>query len=165
MQFDIITIFPKIFNSFLRESLISRARKKKLIKIKIHDLREWTSDRHKTVDDKPFGGGLGMVMKVEPIYQAVAALKSQIPNPKSQIKSQIPNSKSQIKSQIPNPKSQIKSQIPNSKSQIKSQIPNSKFLLRMYLESFAYVQDRFGIWNLEFGICILVSCNLIPVVH
>ncbi len=76
MQFDIITIFPKIFNSFLRESLISRARKKKLIKIKIHDLREWTSDRHKTVDDKPFGGGLGMVMKVEPIYQALKELSS-----------------------------------------------------------------------------------------
>jgi tRNA (guanine37-N1)-methyltransferase len=75
MQFDIITIFPKIFNSFLRESLISRARKKKLIKIKIHDLREWTSDRHKTVDDKPFGGGLGMVMKVEPIYRVVKELK------------------------------------------------------------------------------------------
>jgi len=84
IKFDIITIFPEIFNSYLSESLINRGQRKKLIKINIHNLRDWTSDKHKTVDDKPFGGGLGMVMKVEPIYKAVTALKSQIPNPKSQ---------------------------------------------------------------------------------
>lgn len=75
MQFDIISIFPEIFNFYFKESLISRALKKKLIKIKVHNLRDWASDKHKTVDDKPFGGGLGMVMKIEPIYRAVNALQ------------------------------------------------------------------------------------------
>jgi len=74
--FDIITIFPEIFNSFLKESLIARAQKKKLIKINIHNLRKWTTDRHKTVDDRPYGGGLGMVLKVEPIYKAVKEISS-----------------------------------------------------------------------------------------
>jgi len=84
LKFDIITIFPNIFDSYLNESLISRAQKKKLIKVNIHNLRKWAKDKHRTVDDRPFGGGLGMVMKVEPIYKAVTALKSKI---------QIPNSK------------------------------------------------------------------------
>ncbi len=75
LRFDIITIFPKIFESFLKESLIARAQKKKLIKINIHDLRKWATDRHKTVDDRPYGGGLGMVLKIEPIYKAVSTLK------------------------------------------------------------------------------------------
>lgn len=75
MNFDIITIFPDIFNSYFSESLIDRARKKKIIKINVHNLRKWTSDKHKTVDDKPFGGGLGMVMKVDPIFKAVEKIK------------------------------------------------------------------------------------------
>lgn len=76
ISFDIITIFPKFFDSYLKESLIARAQKKKLIKINVHNLRDWTKDSHKTVDDRPFGGGLGMVLKVEPIYKAVRSLKS-----------------------------------------------------------------------------------------
>lgn len=72
--FDVITIFPEIFNSYLKESLIARAQKKKLIKINLHNLRKWTTDKHKTVDDRPYGGGLGMVLKVEPIYKAVKEL-------------------------------------------------------------------------------------------
>ncbi len=75
MQFDIITIFPEIFSSYFSESLIARAQKNKLIKINVHNLRKWAKDRHKTVDDRPFGGGLGMVMKVEPIYRAVKHLR------------------------------------------------------------------------------------------
>ncbi len=75
LKFDILTIFPTIFSSYLKESLISRAQKKKLIKINIHNLRKWTKDRHKTVDDRPYGGGLGMVLKVEPIYRAIKDLK------------------------------------------------------------------------------------------
>ena len=75
MQFDIITIFPKIFDSYLKEGLIKKAQKKKLIKVNIHNLRDWASDKHKTVDDRPFGGGLGMVMKVEPIFKAIEAIK------------------------------------------------------------------------------------------
>ncbi len=75
IKFEIITIFPEIFNSYFSESLILRALKKKLIKINTHNLRDWTFDRHKTVDDRPFGGGLGMVMKIEPIFKAVKKLK------------------------------------------------------------------------------------------
>jgi tRNA (guanine37-N1)-methyltransferase len=75
MQFDIITIFPEIFKSYLGESLVARAQKKKFIKINVHNLRKWTTDAHKTVDDRPFGGGLGMVLKLEPIYKAVKKIK------------------------------------------------------------------------------------------
>ncbi len=75
MRFDIITIFPDIFESYLKEGLIARGLKKKLIQVKVHDLRKWTKDKHKTVDDRPFGGGLGMVMKVDPIFRAVKAIK------------------------------------------------------------------------------------------
>lgn len=77
MKFDIITIFPEIFASYFKESLLARAQEKKLITINIHNLRDWTDDAHKIVDDSPFGGGLGMVMRVEPIYKAVQSLKSE----------------------------------------------------------------------------------------
>ncbi len=75
LQFDIITIFPQIFSSYINESLIARAREKKLIKITTHDLRSFAGDARGTVDDRPFGGGLGMVLKVEPIYKAIRKLK------------------------------------------------------------------------------------------
>ena len=75
LKFDIITIFPDIFNSYFKEGLIQKAQKKKLIKVRIHNLRKWTKDKHKTVDDRPFGGGFGMVMKVGPIFRAVKKLK------------------------------------------------------------------------------------------
>lgn len=73
-RFDIITIFPRIFDSYLEESLIKKAREKKIIEIKIHNLRDWSTGRHKKVDDRPFGGGPGMVLKVEPIYKAVISI-------------------------------------------------------------------------------------------
>ena len=75
LKFDIITIFPQIFDSYFKTSLIKRAMENRLIQIKIHNLRDFTKDRHRTVDDKPFGGGLGMVLKIEPIYKAVRSLK------------------------------------------------------------------------------------------
>jgi tRNA (guanine37-N1)-methyltransferase len=75
MTFHIITIFPKIFDSYFNESIIKRALKNNLIDIKIHNLRDWTTDKHKTVDDSPFGGGAGMVMKIEPLYKALEAIK------------------------------------------------------------------------------------------
>jgi tRNA (guanine37-N1)-methyltransferase len=78
MNFHIITIFPQIFDSYFNESILARAQKNKIIKIETHDLREWTVDKHKTVDDTPYGGGAGMVMKVEPIYKALTSLS---PNP------------------------------------------------------------------------------------
>jgi len=75
IKFDVITIFPEMFSSYLKESLISRAQQKKFIKVNLHNLRKWTNDNHKTVDDRPFGGGLGMVLKVEPIFKAVKQIK------------------------------------------------------------------------------------------
>jgi tRNA (guanine37-N1)-methyltransferase len=77
MTFHIITIFPKIFDSYFNESIIKRAQEKRKIEIKVHDLRDWTTDKHKTVDDKPYGGGAGMVMKVEPIYRALRDIRRQ----------------------------------------------------------------------------------------
>jgi len=73
--FHIVTIFPNIFASYFNESVIKRAQTNKLIDIKIHNLRDWTCDKHKTVDDTPFGGGAGMVMKVEPIFKALKKIK------------------------------------------------------------------------------------------
>jgi tRNA (guanine37-N1)-methyltransferase len=75
IKFDIITIFPEIFQSYFKESIIGRAIKKGLISVNIHNLRDYAQDKHKTVDDKPFGGGRGMILKVEPIYRAVSALR------------------------------------------------------------------------------------------
>jgi len=74
MKFDIITIFPEIFNSYFNESIIKRAQKNNLIKINIHNLRDWTKDKHKTVDDTPYGGGAGMVMKIDILYQAIKSV-------------------------------------------------------------------------------------------
>lgn len=84
MKFDIITIFPKIFDSYFSESIIGRAQKKKIIEIKTHNLRDYAEDKHQKVDDTPYGGGAGMVLKIEPIWRCVQSIKSQIPNPKSQ---------------------------------------------------------------------------------
>jgi tRNA (guanine37-N1)-methyltransferase len=75
MRIDIITIFPKMFSPVLDESIIRRAQEKKLVSIFVHDLREYTHDRHRTVDDRPFGGGSGMVLKPEPVYEALQAIK------------------------------------------------------------------------------------------
>lgn len=73
MRFDILTTFPNAF-SYLNESILKRAKEKNLIEIHAHDLRKWAIDKHKTTDDAPFGGGAGMVMKVEPIYRALKEL-------------------------------------------------------------------------------------------
>jgi len=75
MIFDIITIFPEILDSYFNEGMIKRAQGKKIIKIKKINLRDYTNDRHRSVDDSPYGGGAGMVMKVEPIYKALKKLK------------------------------------------------------------------------------------------
>ncbi|MDD5291397.1 MAG: tRNA (guanosine(37)-N1)-methyltransferase TrmD [Patescibacteria group bacterium] len=82
MQFNIITIFPEIFASYFNESILGRAQKNKIISIKIHDLRQWTRDKHRTVDDTPYGGGAGMVMKIEPLYEALQVLKRKTKNEK-----------------------------------------------------------------------------------
>lgn len=77
MIFDIITIFPHIFQSYFNEAMLKRAQDKKLIKIKTHDLRDWTTNKHKTVDDTPYGGGAGMIMKVDVLHKALQKIKNQ----------------------------------------------------------------------------------------
>lgn len=74
MRFDVITIFPEMFDAYLGESILHRARRKKLVSFHLHQLRDFTTDRHRTVDDRPYGGGPGMVMKAEPVYQALKAI-------------------------------------------------------------------------------------------
>ena len=75
MQIDIITIFPDFFRGPLDYGIIRKAREAGLVKIELRDLREFTRDRHRTVDDRPFGGGEGMVLKPEPLFECVEALK------------------------------------------------------------------------------------------
>src|SRR5580658_6273110 len=75
MKIDVLTLFPAMFAGPLDESIIKRARNKGLLDLKVHDLRQWTHDRHKSVDDRPFGGGPGMLMKPEPIFEAVESLR------------------------------------------------------------------------------------------
>ena len=75
MKIDVLTLFPAMFAGPLDESIIKRAREAGLLDLRLHQLREWTHDRHKTVDDRPFGGGPGMLLKPEPIFEAVESLK------------------------------------------------------------------------------------------
>jgi tRNA (guanine37-N1)-methyltransferase len=75
MQIDVVTIFPDFFRGPLDYGIVRRAREAGLVKIAIHDLRAFTRDRHKTVDDRPFGGGQGMILKAEPIFECVESLK------------------------------------------------------------------------------------------
>src|SRR6184192_569314 len=80
MKIDIVTLFPEICRAPLSESIMKRAQEKGIVELHIHNLRDWTTDKHHTVDDAPFGGGQGMVMKPEPIFAAVEDLKQKTPN-------------------------------------------------------------------------------------
>ncbi|MFC1612353.1 tRNA (guanosine(37)-N1)-methyltransferase TrmD [Patescibacteria group bacterium] len=82
MKINLLTIFPNIFDSYLNESILKRAQNKKLVKFNVVNIRDFAKDKHKTTDDKPYGGGAGMVMKIQPIFNALCALK------KSKVKSQ-----------------------------------------------------------------------------
>jgi len=75
MKIDVLTLFPAMFAGPLDESIVKRARETGLLDLKIHNLRDWTHDRHKTVDDRPFGGGPGMLLKPEPLFEAIESLK------------------------------------------------------------------------------------------
>jgi tRNA (guanine37-N1)-methyltransferase len=81
-RFDIITIFPHILDSYFNESLLNKAQEKGLIQIQLHNLRDFTNDKHRKVDDSPYGGGPGMVLKTEPIDRAVQFLKRKTKNEK-----------------------------------------------------------------------------------
>ena len=75
MEIDVITIFPEMFQGFLQVGLLNQLREKELVRVGVHDLRQFAHDRHRTVDDYPFGGGPGMVFKPEPLFEAAEALK------------------------------------------------------------------------------------------
>src|ERR1700687_1852933 len=75
MKIDILTLFPEICRAPLNESMMKRAQKNKIVDLRVHNLRDWTTDKHHIVDDAPFGGGQGMVMKPEPIFAAVEELR------------------------------------------------------------------------------------------
>ena len=85
MRIEIVTLFPEICRAPLSESMMKRAQEKGILELHIRNLRDWTTDKHHVVDDAPFGGGQGMVMKPEPIFAAVEELKSRVENLKSKI--------------------------------------------------------------------------------
>ncbi|MGA7274714.1 MAG: tRNA (guanosine(37)-N1)-methyltransferase TrmD [Candidatus Udaeobacter sp.] len=84
MRIDIVTLFPEICRAPLNESMMKRAQEKRIVDVQIHNLRDWTTDKHHVVDDTPFGGGQGMVMKPEPIFAAVEDLRLRTSNLKPQ---------------------------------------------------------------------------------
>lgn len=83
MKIDILTIFPKMFSGPFNESMVKRAQDEKLVDLKIHDLRDWSTDNHRSVDDAPYGGGPGMIMRVDVIDRAVQSLVAVRPKPGS----------------------------------------------------------------------------------
>jgi tRNA (guanine37-N1)-methyltransferase len=85
MRIEIVTLFPEICRAPLSESIMKRAQEKGIVELHTRNLRDWTTDKHHVVDDAPFGGGQGMVMKPEPIFAAVEELKSRVENLKSKI--------------------------------------------------------------------------------
>ena len=74
MIFHVLTIFPDFFRAAFEQGVVGKARAAGLIEIRVHDLRDWTRDRHRTVDDRPFGGGEGMLLKAGPIFEAVESI-------------------------------------------------------------------------------------------
>ncbi len=81
IRFDVLTLFPQIFDSFLAESLLSRAIASGLVEVHTHDIRAWTKDKHQRVDDRPFGGGPGMLIQVQPVVDCVEAVRSMSDEP------------------------------------------------------------------------------------
>ncbi len=77
MRFDVLTLFPGMFSSYLGQSLLKLAIERRLIEVALHNIRDWAHDKHHTVDDRPFGGGPGMVLKVEPVVECVEAVQAQ----------------------------------------------------------------------------------------
>jgi len=81
MRFDVLTLFPETFQGYLDQSLLKRAIDLGLVEVQLHDIRDWARDKHKSVDDRPFGGGPGMVLKVEPVVDCVEAVRRREANP------------------------------------------------------------------------------------
>ena len=76
MHIDVLTLFPRMLDGFLAESIVGKALAGGLLSVKVRDLREWTTDKHRTADDRPFGGGAGMVLKPEPVFAAIEQLQT-----------------------------------------------------------------------------------------
>ena len=76
MRIDVLTLFPAMLDGFLSESMLGRAQEAKLLEIKVHNLRDWATDKHHTTDDRPFGGGAGMVLKCEPVFAAIEQVQT-----------------------------------------------------------------------------------------
>ncbi len=76
MKIDVLTLFPEMFQGPFDQSIVKKAQDREIMEIKIHDLRKWTEDKHRTVDNHPFGGGVGMVLMIKPIYEALKELKT-----------------------------------------------------------------------------------------
>jgi len=76
MRIDVLTLFPAMLDGFLSESMLGRAQEAKLLEIKVHNVRDWATDKHRTTDDRPFGGGAGMVMKPEPVFAAIEQIQT-----------------------------------------------------------------------------------------
>lgn len=81
MRFDVLTLFPEIFDGYLGQSLLKLAIERGLVEVLLHNMRDWAKDRHRSVDDRPFGGGPGMVLKVDIVVEAVEAVRAEHPNP------------------------------------------------------------------------------------
>jgi tRNA (guanine37-N1)-methyltransferase len=81
MRIDVLTLFPEIFSGYLGQSLLKLAIERSLVEVRPHNIRDWSKDRHHTVDDRPFGGGPGMVLKVDIVVEAVEAVRAQAPDP------------------------------------------------------------------------------------
>src|SRR5438445_6581885 len=81
MRFDVLTLFPEIFQGYLSQSLLKLALQKGLVEIHLWNLRDWAKGKHRSVDDRPFGGGPGMVLMPEPVYDCVEAVQAQTPGP------------------------------------------------------------------------------------
>lgn len=76
MRFDVLTLFPEIFSGYLGQSLLKLAIERGLVSVHLHNTRDWSKDKHQSVDDRPFGGGPGMVLKVDVVVEAVEAVRS-----------------------------------------------------------------------------------------
>ena len=79
MRFDVLTLFPDLFSGYLGESLVKKAIQRNLIDVQLHDFRNWTTDKHKKVDDRPYGGGPGMVIMADPVVRCFEDLQNEGP--------------------------------------------------------------------------------------
>ena len=85
MRIDVLTLFPNMFTNPLGESIIGKAQEKDLLELHVHNFRNYSDNKHQTVDDYPYGGGAGMLLKVQPIYDNLKAIEAQTPDVKKRI--------------------------------------------------------------------------------